>query len=661
MPDAKQRRLLIITNDNGLTKALKGILEVIPELAATLHEDTRANGAARCQSEDWDLVFAEDACLEDQALQTALASTSRPAVILVAGADYDKSACPQFQAGLIDEVLFRRNLTLNEVRQAISEAVPKRRKKQIDRKLQLAREEAERAQDQLAEAHTMLDRWSVELEVANSRLKDVDDMKSVFLNQVSHEIRSPLAAISSAAQIIRKHHSSDPTVITRFSDTILSEGDKLTSLVSGLVDLARLDAGAVDWNDADILPIIVLEDAAASVEVLAEENSVQTRIDIDETAGLCCADPDRLTQVLTTLATNACEAAPEGGLVILRAERENDQVLFQVIDDGPGIAADQQALLFDRYRQWVETPVRGAGSGSGLGLSIARKIVEHYGGQIWLDSEVGAGTTFTFTIPAAGEAVAPAKKSGTVPPKSPAVPVSVLLITKDLEVTRRVDARELSPGVDVQVAATAPEAYAALSNRNADVAVVSDDLALELGEDFLQGLQERGVSDLLLYSDEHGFVDVGVFDSAERILTDLERVTKVGEKILVCEDDDEYRALMSYQLEDIGYDVLEAANGPEALEMFEQKQPAAVILDLLMPGMDGLAVLEQMKIVSPEVPVLILTAMDDRAVAVTAMELGAFGVFSKDGGQPERPRAAVTAAKQILAPTLTAGTGAAPA
>jgi signal transduction histidine kinase len=250
---------------------------------------------------------------------------------------------------------------------------------------------------------------TAELERANQRLQELDQLKSQFLSNVSHELRSPLTSIKAYTEILLDSPDPNPEVRARFLEIINQETDRLTRLIWELLDLAKIESGTVSWRmEAGDLAEIARAVAAALSPLAADKN-----IRFTVSAGLAQpvrADADRMHQVLTNLVANAIQFCPPGGRVPVglapadssgpRQALSGRYARVAVEDSGPGMAPEVTQRVFDRFYQ-AGGPQAG---GAGLGLAIAREIVTRHGGEIWVDSEPGRGSTFYFTIPLNQEA-----------------------------------------------------------------------------------------------------------------------------------------------------------------------------------------------------------------------------------------------------------------
>ncbi|WP_437781308.1 ATP-binding protein [Sorangium sp. So ce1097] len=219
---------------------------------------------------------------------------------------------------------------------------------------------------------------------------------------VSHDLKSPLATIVMNTSILRRKlpNSDEAADLRRPVERIQKSADRMNRLIRDLLDLAKLDGGHISIQPAPHDVAVLMSDA---IELLREEAAEKSlRIDQGVEVGVerALCDRERVLQVIANLVGNAIKFTPAGGEVALRAEPWGKEVLVSVRDTGPGIPEDQRARIFERYWQAKET----AHKGTGLGLSIAKALVEVHGGRIWVESKVGEGSTFFFTLPTTGAA-----------------------------------------------------------------------------------------------------------------------------------------------------------------------------------------------------------------------------------------------------------------
>jgi histidine kinase len=229
------------------------------------------------------------------------------------------------------------------------------------------------------------------------RLENTERMRSQLLGDVSHELRTPLTAIKGSMEaLVDGVLPAEPATFIQ----IEQEADRLQRLVNDLQELSRVEARAYELN---LAPISLSELAQAAVERVSpqfQQKRVALRLSLPPDVPAVPADPDRLLQVLINLLSNACQYTPAGGEVCLQAVFQKNEVLISVMDNGVGIPAEHLPHLFTRFYRVDPSRSRQAGGGSGIGLTIAKHLVEAHGGRIWAKSEgEGKGSTFTFTIP----------------------------------------------------------------------------------------------------------------------------------------------------------------------------------------------------------------------------------------------------------------------
>jgi signal transduction histidine kinase len=242
--------------------------------------------------------------------------------------------------------------------------------------------------------------------------REVDRMKTDFISTVSHELRTPLTSILGFTKIIAKRLDervypalTDPDASTSRVmaqvrgnlDIIVTEGERLTALINDLLDLAKMEAGRVEWRDEDVDVDAVVRQVGATVEPLFQEKDLPLRLDLAPALPHVRGDRHRLEQVVINLLSNACKFTPAGS-VTMGTRQDSGAVVVSVTDTGPGIAEADLGDLFVRFKQVGDT-LTGKPQGTGLGLPICQEIVEHHGGHIDVRTEVGRGTTFSVTLP----------------------------------------------------------------------------------------------------------------------------------------------------------------------------------------------------------------------------------------------------------------------
>ncbi|MFD1468041.1 ATP-binding protein [Hymenobacter caeli] len=233
-----------------------------------------------------------------------------------------------------------------------------------------------------------------------SDFKKLDQVKSNFLATVSHELKTPLSSINMSLKLLQTDKL-DAEERTRVTDGIRRETQRLLRLVGELLDVSRLDSGAGIQLDFGATPLPdVVRFATATVQAQLDNKQLQLATDLPTDLPAVRADVEKTTWVLINLLANAIRYSPAGGTLTVQAVRAGQFVQLTVQDRGPGIAAEYHERIFQRFAQIPDKA--GYAGGSGLGLSIAREFITAQGGRLWVESELGSGSAFQFTLPVAG-------------------------------------------------------------------------------------------------------------------------------------------------------------------------------------------------------------------------------------------------------------------
>jgi len=245
-----------------------------------------------------------------------------------------------------------------------------------------------------------LERATQGLRAANERLTELDRLKDDFVSTVSHELRTPLTSIRAFSEILHDHPQLDAAERARFLAIIIKEAERLTRLINQILDLSRLESGRAQWQERRIDMREVIADAVAATSRLFEERGVRIAVRLPQTVPPAMADLDRVVQVMLNLLSNAVKFSDAGGLVEVTLAQDRQHLRVDVRDDGPGLDSQDREAVFEKFRQ-AGDGLTGKPHGSGLGLHISRRIVEHFGGRIWVVSRRGEGACFSFTLPLA--------------------------------------------------------------------------------------------------------------------------------------------------------------------------------------------------------------------------------------------------------------------
>jgi len=246
-----------------------------------------------------------------------------------------------------------------------------------------------------------LEAATARLQEANERLQELDRLKDDFVSTVSHELRTPLTSIRAFSEILADNPDLDEDERQGFLGTIVEETERLTRLINQVLDLSKLESGRTDWNIESIDLCHVVASSAQAAAQLFRDKDVALDLDLPKGVPAVEADRDRVMQVVVNLLSNAVKfSEPGAGRVRVGLVAEGGTVRVDVSDNGPGIAAEDQTVIFEKFRQGGDTR-RNRPAGTGLGLPISQEIVNHLGGRLWVDSTLGEGATFSFTLPMA--------------------------------------------------------------------------------------------------------------------------------------------------------------------------------------------------------------------------------------------------------------------
>jgi PAS domain S-box-containing protein len=512
-----------------------------------------------------------------------------------------------------------------------------------------------------------LKRQMEELRVAYEKLKELDQLKDNFLSTVSHELRTPLTSIKSFSEILLSYDE-DKETQKEFLTIINQESNRLTRLINDFLDLSKIEAGRMQWETVELSLGEVIQTALNATQALTIETNLKVGTDIEPELPTVWCDKDRLVQVVTNLLSNAIKFTPEGGAIKVKAQLQNghkpkkdaDTVMVSVSDSGIGIAQKDQQSVFEKFKQVGDT-LSNKPKGTGLGLPICKEIIEHYGGRIWLESELGKGSTFFFTLPItrkketkAPKAEAPEAKreEAEVPAKEGKAGKKILVVDDEANIRRFLKHELGNRGYQVLEASGGKEAIDLVREHHPDLITLDIVMPDINGHDVTAVLKNDAATKdipilvLSIVEEKEKAYKLGANDFVTKpftmkILTEkINRLLQDAQtqddhkKILVVDDDKSLVRSLKYRLEKRGFSVDTAYNGKEAIEVAEGQHPNLILLDIVMPEMDGYEVMKVLKHKSDTsaIPIVVMTGVENVGGKVKALSVGATEYLNKSTG-----------------------------
>jgi signal transduction histidine kinase/CheY-like chemotaxis protein len=467
-----------------------------------------------------------------------------------------------------------------------------------------------------------------ELQAKSRELEVASRHKSEFLANMSHELRTPLNAIIGYSEMLQEEaREQSAEGFVPDLQRINAAGKHLLELINGVLDLSKIEAGKMDLYLETFGVEALVRDVAAVLEPLAQKNANRLEVQCAPGVGAMRADLTKLRQALFNLLSNACKFT-ERGVVSVAVMREGaadgDSIVFAVSDTGIGMTPEQMARLFEEFGQVDASTTRRYG-GTGLGLALSRRLCRMMGGDVTVASEPGRGSTFTIRLPAevpesTRESPAPAPPVRDVAPAG----TSTVLVIDDDSAVRDLMSRFLGKEGFRVVAAGGGEDGLRLARELRPDVITLDVLMPGMdGWSVLAALKadaalaEIPVVMLTMLDDRNLGYALGAADYLTKPI-DRERLVAVLERyhrelpVLVVDDDPDFRDLARRMLEREGYTVVEADNGRAGLDRLRETVPGVVLLDLMMPEMDGFDFVAAVRAEAAwrSVPIVVITAKD---------------------------------------------------
>ncbi len=515
-------------------------------------------------------------------------------------------------------------------------------------------EQITKQNEKLVELHNELKEKADELAVQKERAEESTHMKSQFLANMSHELRTPMNSILGLTELILESSTLKGKNKERL-EVVLKSGKRLMSLINDILDLSKIEAGKMEINEETTLLDDILEDVENAITPLAAAKSIEFKITKDiNTNAQIKTDRGRVTQVLINLLGNAVKFTEKGFVELKLFIPDSETLLFDVIDSGIGISEDNLKLIFEEFRQADGTTTRKYG-GTGLGLTICRKIAEMLRGSLTVKSEIGKGSTFSFSIPLKVLEIRAEK------PEEPKVNIEallknrkhpILIIDDDPEIRYTIGQYLISRGYEV--------VYAENGEQGLEKAVKLQPFAITLDvmlpkkdgwnilKDFKENPATRDIPVILIsvMGDKNLGYGLGAFEyfvkpiSSEKLLSAFNRLENLAkkriEKIVIVDDDDlEYEKFKkAFQNDNIE---IEYVNDSQlAYSKIKETKPDLIILDLLMPNIDGITLSHKLKSSKEtrHIPIIISTAKDLSEDEKTSLNNTVEQITVKSKGHP---------------------------
>ncbi len=507
----------------------------------------------------------------------------------------------------------------------------------------------------MQELSCKLEKRGSEIAEKNQQLRQANRLKSEFLANMSHELRTPLNAIIGFSELLKDGFLGDLTDNqSEHIKDIFTSGQHLLSLINDILDLSKIEAGKIslDRDNVDITQL--LRNSLSIVRKRAQQHRVTLEVDLDESIGVISLDERKIKQVMYNLLSNAVKFTPEGGKVTIQSRKAvmpNNDPAFEisVSDTGIGIAPDDLDKLFRPFEQ-LDSSLARKYEGTGLGLALVEKLVTIHGGKISVTSELGKGSRFTALFPLSNDNMYEQEdqKITAVSSESTNANDYILIIGDNESSVKTMRLQLTNAGYSVEYSNSAEKGLN-VAKDNRPAAIILDIILPDInGWEFLarlgdnEALKNVPVIIASVIADKAKGIAFGAADVLTKPVKKAELLqalaaagveASIDTTILVIDDDAVVRDSLCRSLTQNGYAVIEATGGEEGINKAQSSKPDAIILDLMMPEVNGFMVLDTLKTVrsTEKTPVIILTAKDISEEERSLLSKSALQIVAKSG------------------------------
>jgi signal transduction histidine kinase/CheY-like chemotaxis protein/HAMP domain-containing protein len=481
----------------------------------------------------------------------------------------------------------------------------------------------------LLELHNELKKQAEELEIQKQKAEESTRLKSQFLASMSHELRTPMNSILGLTELILDKASLDPKNRERL-EVVLKSGKRLMNLINDILDLSKIEAGKMDIQEDELLLDELIDEVYNSITPLVLNKKIDFKIEKDTNTNIfITTDRGKVTQVLINLLGNSIKFTSEGYVKLRVYNEKNEFLKFDVIDTGIGISEENQKVIFEEFRQ-IDGSTTRKYSGTGLGLAICKRISEILQGSITLKSELGAGTTFTFTIPLrfVGSKAADEKSTVNVAKLIKNRRNPILVIDDDSEIRYTIGQYLNSRGYEVAYAEDGASGIEKAKKLQPFAITLDVMLPNRDGWSVLKDLKSdpatRDIPVILIsiMGEKNVGYGLGAFEyfvkpiSHDKLLSAFTKLENLAqkriEKIVIVDDDELEFEKFKHAFGSSQVRIEYIRDSELAFSKILEVQPDLIILDLMMPKIDGITLSHKLKSnrETKHIPIIISTAKD---------------------------------------------------